>query len=375
VGTTTAVYDESRGSTFAVRVLRSDTTAVVLVRGVVDFVSAPLLRAVLRELIDDSSSVVLDLTSVGLMDGHSVGMVVATHRLGRKRGCQIRLRGVQARVLRVLELTDAAKLVDPASTAPDQSDADNRTIETLLGARARHAHTDAERDGLRRLAIVEAYDLAAGLARRYRGRGESMDDLVQVAMVGLIKSVDGYDPERTSGFNAYAVPTIIGEIKRHFRDKGWQIRVPRRMQEIGAGLASARDILSQQLGRSPTVPEVAEHLGVTDVEVLEAIEAAQVYRAGSLSTPIGSDGDDTQTVVGDLIGGPDDGFELVEDRESLRGLVSDLPPREQRILAMRFYGNMTQSQIAERIGISQMHVSRLLTDALHRLRTGLTADR
>jgi RNA polymerase sigma-B factor len=300
-------------------------------------------------------------------------MLIATHGAAGKHACKLRLHGAHGQVLRVLDLTGTAKLCDPPATAlPD--DGENRTVETLLRARLRHATDDSQRDGLRQLAIVAMYDLAAGLARSYRGRGESADDLVQVAMVGLIKSVDGFDPDRGTGFNAYAVPTIVGEIKRYFRDKGWQIRVPRRMQEIGLELPGARDILAQRLGRSPTVPEVAAHLGVTDEEVLEAIEAAQVYRAGSLSTPVGTNGGDGSTELGDLIGGPDRGFDLVEDRESLRGLVSGLPAREQRILAMRFYGNLTQAQIADRIGISQMHVSRLLADALGRLRVGLTAD-
>jgi RNA polymerase sigma-B factor len=355
-----------------IRVLHGDA-AVVQVGGVVDFVSAPMLRAVLHTLIEDAPEVVVDLAGTTLLDGYSVGVLVSTQRFAGKHECALRVRGARGQVRRVLDITGVAKLCDPPEAAPPAADCENRTVETLLLARLRHAEDDAQRAGLRQLAIVAMYDLAAGLARSYRGRGESVDDLVQVAMVGLIKAVDGFDPERGSGFNAYAVPTIVGEIKRHFRDKGWQIRVPRRMQEIGHELAGARDTLSQRLGRSPTVQEMASHLGVTEEEILEAVEAAQVYRTGSLSTPVGSEGDG-QTVLGDLIGHADHGFDLVEDRESLRGLVNDLPKREQRILAMRFYGNMTQAQIAERVGISQMHVSRLLADALGRLRAGMTAD-
>src|SRR5262249_46264297 len=153
--------------------------------------------------------------------------------------------------------------------------------------------------------------------------------------------------------------TVIGEIKRYFRDKCWRIRVPRRLQEIGLELAAAGEVLSQRLGHSPTVPELAAHLGVTDDQVLEAIEAAHVYRPGSLSARLGNGADGDGTELADHLGAPDDGYDLVEARESLRPLLAALPARQRRILALRFYGNLTQSQIAEKIGVSQMHVSRL----------------
>jgi len=371
VGTITYVTPDRRDPSFMVRVHRSGTTAVISVSGVVDLATAPLLRAVLHDLLDDVPLLVADLSAVTLLDGHSVGMFVSTRRHAHKRGGDVLLRSPSARARRVLEITGTAKLCDPpeAELAPDPGD--DRTVETLLRARQRPDLAAEHREGLRQLAIVAGSDLAVALGRSYRGRGEATEDLVQVAMVGLIKAVDGFEADRGPAFAAYAVPTIAGEIKRHFRDKGWTIRVPRRMQEIGVALPGARDVLGQRLNRAPTAGEVATYLGITTEEVLEAIEAAQVYRPGSLSAPIGGEGGDGVPVLGDVLGGPDHGFDLVDDRESLRSLISELPAREQRILALRFYGNLTQSQIAEKLGVSQMHVSRLLSGALAQLRQGL----
>ncbi len=356
-------------------ILRHPSGVVVAPRGVVDFASAPVLRAVLFELIGgEPLDVVLDLAAVDLMDGHSIGMLAAVHRRANRRGASLRVRGAAGRVLRTLEISGLELKLDEADPEPSTVDDQvvDRTVESLLLARAHQADRDDLRAALRELAIEHAHGLAIRLARRYRGRGEPLDDLTQVAVVGLIKAVDGFDPQRTTAFTAYAVPTIIGEIKRYFRDKGWQIRVPRRPQEIRMELGPASGALAQRLGRSPTVPELAEHLGATDEEVLEAIEAAQLYRPGSLSTPMG--GDDGETPLLDRIGVDDRRLDLVDYRESLRPLLAALPARQRAILAMRFYGNMTQSQIAAQVGLSQMHVSRLLSDALRRLRHGLTAD-
>jgi RNA polymerase sigma-B factor len=363
-----------REPSFVVRVRQWETDALVSAGGVVDFTVAPVLRAVLHDLLDDLQSVTVDLAETTLLDGHSIGMLVSTHRWAAKHGSELRLREAHGRVLRVLEITDAAKLLDPPADAADAAgpagDSEDRTVETLLRARQRHATGDAPREQLRQLAIAAGYDLAASLARGYRGRGENAEDLLQVAMVGLIKAVDRYDPDRGPGFSAYAVPTIGGEIKRHFRDKGWTIRVPRRMQELGMDLPRAREALVQEQGRTPTAAEMADRLGVSVEDLIETIEAGRMYRLGSLSAPLRRHGEGTAT-VGDLVGAPDGGFDLVDDRESLRGLLDQLPAREQRILALRFYGNLTQSEIATQVGISQMHVSRLLTGALRRLREGL----
>jgi RNA polymerase sigma-B factor len=221
--------------------------------------------------------------------------------------------------------------------------------------------------------LVEMHlPLVEYLARRFRNRGEPLDDLIQVATIGLIKSVDRFDLERGVEFSTYATPTVVGEIKRHFRDKGWAIRVPRRLQELKLSLTKATSELSQRLGRSPTVAELAGHLGMTEEEVLEGLESANAYSAVSLDAPDG--GDEDAPAVADTLGAEDESLEGVEYRESLKPLLDQLPPREKRILLLRFFGNMTQSQIASDLGISQMHVSRLLARTLTQLRAGLLAE-
>ena len=227
---------------------------------------------------------------------------------------------------------------------------------------------DPSRPALRESAIEAWLPLARHLANRYSGRGEPTDDLVQTATVGLIKAVDKFDPDRGVDFAGYAIPTIIGEIKRHFRDRTWSVRVPRRLQELRLAITEANSTLTHSLGRSPTVADIAAHLGITEEDVLEGLEGARAYSATSLSTPISADGN---TELGDTLGGEDHEYELAETRVALGPALARLEEREQRILMLRFYGNLTQSQIAEQIGISQMHVSRLLSRALGKLRSEL----
>jgi RNA polymerase sigma-B factor len=207
--------------------------------------------------------------------------------------------------------------------------------------------------------------LAEHCARRFSQRGEPVEDLIQVGTIGLIKAVDRFDLDREVEFSTYATPTIIGEIKRHFRDKGWTIRVPRRLQELRMSTATATGELSQSLGRSPTPREIAERLDVTVEDVLEGIESANAYATVSLDAGEGSD--DSLPWL-DTLGAEDEALENVEIRESLRPLIESLPQREQKILVLRFFRHQTQSQIAEQLGISQMHVSRLLTRTLEELR-------
>jgi len=202
------------------------------------------------------------------------------------------------------------------------------------------------------------------LARRFRGRGEPLDDLVQVASLGLLKAIDRFDPERGVEFSTYATPTIIGELKRYFRDKGWAIRVPRRLQEIGLQLAQVMPDLSQELGRSPSIPEVAQRTGLSEEDVLEGINAAQVYSLKSLDAPVTEDG--TNSVA--RLGAEDESLELLEAWSSIAHLLEKLPYRERKILHLRFVVGQTQSQIAEELEISQMHVSRLLSKTLAYLR-------
>ncbi len=221
--------------------------------------------------------------------------------------------------------------------------------------------------------LVELYlPLVEYLARRFRNRGEWLDDLTQVATIGLIKSIDRFDLDRGVEFSTYATPTIVGEIKRHFRDKGWAVRVPRRLQELKLSLTKAIGDLAQREGRAPTVSELAAHLQMSEEEVLEGLESANAYSTVSLDAP--DSGDEDAPAVSDSLGMVDDALEGVEYRESLKPLLEQLPPREKKILLLRFFGNMTQSQIASELGVSQMHVSRLLDRTLAQLRNGLTAD-
>jgi RNA polymerase sigma-B factor len=222
------------------------------------------------------------------------------------------------------------------------------------------------RAALRERVIAELLPLAHHLARRYRDRGEPLDDLVQVATVGLIKAVDRFDADRGVDVVGFAIPTIIGEIKRHFRDRTWSVRVPRRLQELRIAISDANTALNQTLGRSPTVAQVAEHLGVTEEDVLEGMEGARAYKATSLATPTG--GDENAATLGDMLGTDDPGYDNVDARLTLRTVMATLPERERQILILRFHGNLTQQQIADRIGMSQMHVSRLITKTLARLR-------
>ncbi|MYV78755.1 SigB/SigF/SigG family RNA polymerase sigma factor [Streptomyces sp. SID1046] len=245
------------------------------------------------------------------------------------------------------------------------------------GARALFIELRALPDGsvekaeLRNRLVRMHLPLVEHLARRFRNRGEPLDDLTQVATIGLIKSVDRFDPDRGVEFSTYATPTVVGEIKRHFRDKGWAVRVPRRLQELRLSLTTATAELSQQHGRSPTVHELAERLGISEEEVLEGLESANAYSTLSLDVP---DTDDESPAVADTLGAEDEALEGVEYRESLKPLLEGLPPREKRILLLRFFGNMTQSQIAQEVGISQMHVSRLLARTLAQLRDKLLVE-
>jgi len=224
-----------------------------------------------------------------------------------------------------------------------------------------------------RARVIEAWlPLAHSLAARFNGRGETLDDLVQTATIGLIKAVDRYDPTRGVEFAGYAVPTIVGEIKRHFRDHTWDVRVPRRVQELRLSVAEAANTLTNTLHREPTIADIAEYLGVDENDVRDGIRGASAYNAISLQTPArpGDGGGE----IGDLLGGDDPDIELTELRATLAPALATLGERERRILAYRFFDNMTQSQIADKVGVSQMHVSRLLSRALTALRNELGAQ-
>ena len=258
------------------------------------------------------------------------------------------------------------------SHAGDHRDlAESATTEQLLRDRDELPSGHPARAVLRARVIEANMAMARRLARRYAGRGELLEDLVQVAALALVRAVDGYDSTRENLFVSYAIPSIVGSLKRHFRDTAWGMRVPRSTQELVLATRAASDELIQRLGRTATPVELAEHLHVTVRQVLAAQAATHAYRPQSLDAPQHRrDGGD---MVDDL-GSTDPRFAAVDDQLMLRTLVRALPARERRILTLRFYDEMTQGQIGTEIGVSQMHVSRLLKQTLARLQAGMTAS-
>lgn len=219
--------------------------------------------------------------------------------------------------------------------------------------------------------IVErCLPLADHIARRFEGRGELRDDLVQVARVGLVNAVTRFDVETGSDFVSFAVPTIMGEVRRHFRDNSWSVKVPRRLKELHLRLGAATADMSQRLGRAPTASELARELEMSRDEVVEGLVAGSSYNTLSIDSGGSSDEDDVRSIA-DTLGDVDAGMDRIEDREALRPLLDALPERERTVLVLRFFESMTQTQIAERVGISQMHVSRLLAKSLAKLRDQL----
>ena len=211
--------------------------------------------------------------------------------------------------------------------------------------------------------------LVRSLARRYAGRGESLEDIEQVGAIGLIKAIDRFELEREVSLATYATPNVVGEIKRHFRDKGWAIRVPRALQELNASMSGAIERLTVKLSRSPSIAEIAAELETTPEQVLEALEVGSAYSTVSLS---GAPGGDEELDPLETIGHEDEGFERSEDRAALAPALLRLPPREREILRMRFEEGLPQTQIAQRVGLSQMHVSRLIRKSLAEMREQLT---
>ncbi len=234
----------------------------------------------------------------------------------------------------------------------------------------RSAESPDEQAAAKDQLVNQHIGLVEFLARRFRNRGEPLEDLVQVGTIGLLKAIERFELDREVEFSTYATPTIVGELKRHFRDKGWAVRVPRRLQELHLELTKVVGHLGHDLGRSPTVAEIAKAAGTTEEAVLEGLEVAQAYNFTSLDAPIDTD-DGGSTTFADQLGADDEHLENLEYRASLAPEMAKLPERERRILYLRFFKGMTQSEIADRLGISQMHVSRLLNRTLGQLREAL----
>jgi RNA polymerase sigma-B factor len=409
---------------------------VVALAGELDMVSAEQLAPVLTDLLAARCAVVVDLAELALLDAAGIATVVSAYRTAQERGVELRVVGARGLVLGLMEMTGvagclgarqdlAAALADiqggsageahaqgglvgeahaqgglvgeahaqggsgqsspvDEASSPDGdrigdaavsagSETGIEAVAGLLERADRLPLSDPLRRTLRDRAVAQALPYARRLASRYLNRGEPAEDLFQVAALGMVKAVHGYDPARGAGFLAYAVPTVLGELRRYFRDNGWGVSVPRRLQELRLEVNQATEALTQRLHRRPTAAEIADFLGVAEREVSQALVAARGYRPASLFRPAGGEGDEE---LAEVIGVPDAALDHVDNWCSVEPMIARLPQREQRVLAMRFFGNMTQSQIAEQLGLSQMHVSRLLAGATAKLRAGLLdADR
>jgi RNA polymerase sigma-B factor len=405
---------------------------VVCLAGDVDLAVADRLGSVLAGLTEDSTGIVVDLSAVTLLDATIVDTLIRAQRQAVDRGVPFYAVAASGLPLEVLELTGAAKALGallgrdealaaitdpgiagptsgpasgsasgsasgpasgpasgsaggptggsaggpapsagtdhpPSTTAPSLAD----DVHALLAEAGALAPDDRRRVWLRGRAVERALPYARALAMRYRNRGEPTEDLLQVASLGLVKAVNGYDPSRETGFLAYAAPTILGELRRHFRDNGWAMQVPRRLQELRLEINQAEQQLTQALGRQPATADIADFMGIREAEVLEAQAAGRAYQPASLFAPTFPG--DTGTLL-DLLGSEDRALGMVVDRESVEPLLSALSAREQQAIALRFFGGMTQSQIAAELGTSQMQISRLLTSILGRLRKALLED-
>lgn len=251
-----------------------------------------------------------------------------------------------------------------------RTSADGHDVEELFG-RFRRTGDVALRDQL----VMLHLNLVRYLASKFANRGEPLEDLVQVGTIGLINAVDRFDPARGNKFSTYAAPTIVGEIKRHFRDKAWNLKVPRRLQELNLAAGKAVEALTQKLGRGPTIQEIADHLQATEEETLEAIELGNAYETVSLDTRLEGQGDSGPMTLAEFIGGEDPTLAEISSFDDLRQAVSSLEDREQAIIRLRFFSDLSQTEVAQRLNISQMHVSRLQQKALKHLKDMMAETR
>ncbi|MEV7379793.1 RNA polymerase sigma factor SigF [Streptomyces lydicus] len=268
--------------------------------------------------------------------------------------------------------TELPEVRCPSAVAP----ADARELSKQFFDRLRDLEEGTHEYQYARNTLIEMnMSMVRYVARRYRNRGDDMEDIVQVGTIGLIKAIDRFDLTREVEFSTFAVPYILGEIKRFFRDTGWAVHVPRRLQELRSELAKAKEQLHIQLDRDPTVRELAAHLKLSEDEVIEGIVAANGYTAGSLDTPTDPDPSDQGRALADVLGEDDPGMGTVEDLHTLAPLLRKLDERERQLIELRYGQEMTQSQIGAELGVSQMHVSRLLSRTLSKLRAGMLTER
>lgn len=363
---------------------------VVEVAGELDGSTAPELLERLREACDaGATSVIVDLSTASVADRTGVVALLDAHHRLTGQGRRLALVCPQGALRGELELADgvgslilyrsraralaswSSRLERPST----QRESGSESARARSRSKSRDDHALLQRyadhgDAAARDALVKRFlPLARHLARRYAKSEESLEDVFQVACLGLVHSIDRYDPNRGTSFSSFAVPTIVGEIKRYFRDKTWSMRVPRELQELATTIDRVSPRLAMSLGRQPSVAELAEATGNTAERILEAFEVAAAHYATSLEVGADEDGDSSEgnSSVGDLIGTTEDGYTRVDQRLTLHPLLKRLTPRECTVLVLRFHDDLTQRQIGERIGVSQMHVSRILRHAIARL--------
>lgn len=349
---------------------------LVVVSGSLDFASIVELSAHLEpRLREQRRDVLLDLTGVTVLDARAVSEMVKLADTAERAGGQLQVIGARGVVLEVLQITGAAKQLGVYESAPQQATrqlSDVPTNDPLARALMHLVHLPSDspaRRELRDRVVTDLLPLAAQLARRFRDRGESHEDLKQVAVLALINAVDRFDPQR-GDFFPFAVTTMTGELKRHLRDRGWAVRPPRRLQELSIEVRWAESQLGQSLGRSPTAADIASYLDVAQDAVVEAMIAQRSRRSASLQAPIRA----ADVPLVDILGADDRRLDAIDCWVSLRSLIAELPSRTRRILEMRFGHGMTQTQIAEQVGLSQMHVSRILTNTMQRMREALEGE-
>jgi RNA polymerase sigma-B factor len=371
-----AVTVESIGDATEIAVGRHEETETVRLIGVVDLAVSAAVGRILTGSVDRSRHVAADLSSVRLLDGASVNMFMRVKAHAVTRDVCFGLTRARASVLDVLRVTGAAPVLyndeqqRPRRDAPGAGWHEVVPIEAvadLLVATRGLVREDPRRQRADRQVVELCLPVASHLARRYVDSSQEPDDLRQVAALALLKAVHRFDPSIGADFLGYAVPTILGELRRYFRDCTWAVRVPRRLTAMRRDVLVGRERLTHRLGRQPAATEVAEHLQVPVSDVQQIDLASANYRALSLDRHVGGTG----TRLGDTIAVHDESFDRVENLHTVRTMVARLPDRERRILELRFDRQWTQAEIAEEIGVSQMHVSRLLSRTLTRLRRGL----
>jgi RNA polymerase sigma-B factor len=372
---------------FAVVVNQRDPAVVVSVIGEIDeLTESPLEDHLSGVLAARPARLIIDLSRITFLGAAGLSVLINARHTAVQQGTTLQLRAPHRQgVARSLEITGLDRLFEilPPDTDRDEADptrvtgvpqpheADQDEYAALLVLQRRYAELpsdDPERQRLRDTVIRGYLPVAAHIARRFAGRGEPLEDLIQVATVGLVNAVDRFEPARGSHFLSFAVPTITGELRRYFRDHAWSTRVPRRVKDLSMAIRTTLAELSQQLGRSPRPSEIADRLGLPTSKVLEALHAGEAYRSASLDEML-SCGDTPATYIGEL----DSQMSLIDDRETLRPLLAELPPRERAILILRFFHQLTQTQIAEQVGLSQMHVSRVLRRTLAFLQERMTS--